>query len=126
MPYGTRKCNNDDCKRTCGSRNGKYDDICIDCWKKTDRYDNWCRTNGKGKYSTTFTPNNFNNNQVSSKTEDEDVNFDFDLLSTESSLSEDFNDSREQMVNLYNSLSATHIKLKSDLKGLKNLIKHLK
>ena len=30
MPYGTRKCNNNDCNRTCGSRNGKYDDICID------------------------------------------------------------------------------------------------
>lgn len=124
MPHGTRKCNNDNCKRTCGSRNGKYDDVCIDCWKKTDRYDNWCRTNGKGKYCTTYTPSNFNNNQVSSKTEE---NEDYlDSLSTESSLSEDFHDSREQMVNLYNSLSATHLKLKSDLKGLKTLIKHLK
>lgn len=121
MPCGTRKCNNSDCKRTCGTRNGIYDDICSVCWKLSPQYDNWCRVNGKGKYSTTYTSSRLPT--VSSKIITDTINLDFDMLSSDTSFSEDESQDMDEMLNLYNSLSTTSLKLKADLKCLKKLIK---
>jgi hypothetical protein len=117
MVKGSRKCNNSSCDRKCICRDGKYQDVCNDCWKLTPQYDNWIKRNKKGKYREI---NEINDN-------DDMLEHFADLVhdqeqSTESMESQEVNLDRIQLLNLYSSLELTSKKFKSDMKLFKKLL----
>ena len=104
MPLGKKRCNNDTCNTICDINNGRYTDLCIECHRKTSKYDDWCKSNKKGIYKESCIP-------------------DLDLDSLDSNISENVN--KEALVSLYTSLNSISLKLKLDLKEFKKLINNI-
>jgi hypothetical protein len=118
MPTGSRKCNNSACDRKCICKDGKYQDVCNECWKLTPHYDNWIKRNKKGKYKEEIT----DNTEMFEYYSDLVFNEEQSLESSETIESEKSNIDKIQLINLYASLELTSKKFKSDMKLFKKLL----
>lgn len=118
MPTGSRKCNNSVCDRKCICKDGKYQDVCNECWKLTPQYNDWMKRNKKGKYRE----KDEINNEMLEYYSDLVFNEEQSLESSESIESEKCNIDKIELLNLYASLELTSKKFKSDMKLFKKLL----
>jgi len=101
--YGNKNCNNSECSRTCAASNGRYPDVCLECFKSSNKYQQWMQANKKGNYKSSI----------------------LDDVSLDTSSEDEMTDRYTCINNNYNKLFIQISDMKKEIHSLKKIIKNL-